>query len=304
MDLEIRHLQLVVAITEEKSVTKAAERLFLTQSALSHQLKEIENRLGTQLFLRLNKKMVLTDAGKLLLNSARSVLDKLVSTEREINRIAGGNQGSLKISTACYTCYHWLPPLLKDFNREYPEVEVDICVEATEKPIRALLEGKLDIAITSSLEQRHKDLEFHPLFEDEMVVVMHPKHNLANRSYIKPGDFLNQDVIIYGALEDNTAYKQIISPSGVKLGKVSSVKLTEAIVEMVKADLGIGILAKWAISSHIDSGRIKAVRLTRAGFTRQWFAVTLKTESIPAYIPEFIKQISKSAGPDRMRLAA
>ena len=109
MKLDIRHLKLIVAVTEEKSVTKAGERLHLTQSALSHQLRDIEERLGTPLFLRLNKRMIPTQAGERLLSSARHVLDELKHAEDEVAQMANHKRGALRISTECYTCYHWLP---------------------------------------------------------------------------------------------------------------------------------------------------------------------------------------------------
>src|ERR1044071_6985866 len=111
MKLDIRHLKLIVAITEEKSVTRAGSRLHLTQSALSHQLRDIEQRLGTALFLRVNKRMVLTQAGERLLHSARIVLRELADAEMDLAQIAGHRKGTLRLSTECYTCYHWLPPL-------------------------------------------------------------------------------------------------------------------------------------------------------------------------------------------------
>src|SRR5215471_2965936 len=108
VNLDIRHLKLIVAVTEEKSVTRAGERLHLTQSALSHQLRDIEERLGTQLFLRLNKKMLPTQAGERLLVTARRTLDDLKRAEEEIAQMASNKRGALRISTECYTCYHWL----------------------------------------------------------------------------------------------------------------------------------------------------------------------------------------------------
>src|SRR5262245_16152530 len=119
MILDTRHLKLIVAISEERSVTRAGERLYLTQSALSHQLRDIEERLGTPLFNRVNKRMILTPAGERLLQSARQVLNELRRAEDDIAQIAAGDHGSLRISTECYTCYHWLPGVLKDFNRKY-----------------------------------------------------------------------------------------------------------------------------------------------------------------------------------------
>src|SRR5215471_5991500 len=145
MNLDIRHLKLIVAVTEEKSVTRAGEVLHLTQSALSHQLREIEDKLGTPLFLRMNKKMILTPAGDRLLRTARQVLDEVKLAEDHISQIAANRLGTLRVSTECYTCYHWLPEVMKQFRRKFPGVEVKIEAQATHRPIQALLEGTLDL---------------------------------------------------------------------------------------------------------------------------------------------------------------
>src|SRR5215470_2774542 len=168
MDLDVRHLKLIVAVTEEKSVTRAGEVLHLTQSALSHQLREIEEKLGMPLFLRMNKKMILTQAGERLLRTARQVLDEMKRAEDHISQMATNRQGTLRISTECYTCYHWLPDVMKEFRGKFPGVEVKIDAEATHRPIQALLQGKLDLGIVSDV-RRDKQLQYRPLFEDEFV---------------------------------------------------------------------------------------------------------------------------------------
>ena len=136
VNLDIRHLKLIVAVTEEKSVTRAGEVLHLTQSALSHQLREIEEKLGTLLFRRMNKKMVLTPAGERLLQTARQVLDEMKRAEDHISQMAANRQGTLRISTECYTCYHWLPEVMKEFRRKFPGVEVKIDADATHRDVR------------------------------------------------------------------------------------------------------------------------------------------------------------------------
>ena len=141
--LEIRHLKLLMAVAEEGSVTEAGKRLHLTQSALSHQLRDAEEKLGTALFLRLGKKMVLTPAGEQLLVCARRVLGELSSAENQIEGLNGGARGVIRLSTECYTCYHWLPPLLKRFHSKYSKVQINIDANATAHPAAALLEGKL-----------------------------------------------------------------------------------------------------------------------------------------------------------------
>jgi LysR family transcriptional regulator for metE and metH len=296
MNLDIRHLKLIVAVTEEKSVTKAGETLHLTQSALSHQLREIEEKLGTPLFLRINKKMILTQAGEHLLSTARQVLDEMKRAEDHITQMTAGRKGTLRISTECHTCYHWLPDVMKEFRRKFPFVEVKIEAEATHRPIQALLGGKLDIGIVSDCRP-DKLLKYQPLFEDELVAVMAPEHPLVSRPYLRARDFADQDVILYVPPEESTLFEKILRPAGVTPARVSEVPLTEAIIEMVKAGLGISALASWAVEEQIAAGKIVARPLTSKGLHRQWQAATIKQDSAPAYLTEFISLLSWPAMP-------
>jgi LysR family transcriptional regulator, regulator for metE and metH len=294
--LDTRHLKLIVAVSEEKSVTRAGERLHLTQSALSHQLRDVEERLGTPLFNRVNKRMILTQAGERLLQSAHQVLDELKRAEDDIAQITAGDQGYLRISTECYTCYHWLPEMLKEFSRKFPKVEVKILAEATHRPIPALLNGKLDFAIVSNRERDNR-LVYKPLFHDEVVVIMAPQHPLATRAYITAQDFADQTVFSYTSPSDSTLYNKVLLPASVKPARFSEVQLTEAIIEMVKAGLGVSALARWAIGNQLASGKLVARPLTRKGFHRQWYAALLKNDFTPAYVSEFVDLLSKRSLP-------
>ena len=296
MSLDTRHLRLVVAIAEEQSVTRAGERLHLTQSALSHQLRDVEERLGTPLFHRINKRMALTPAGERLLRSARQVLDELRQVEDEIAQIAAGDRGVLRISTECYTCYHWLPEVLKGFGRKFPRVEVRIVLEATHRPLQPLLKGELEVAIVSSRE-RDKRLIYQPLFEDEMVVIMSPRHPLAARAFVSATDFADQHLLLYTQPSESTVYQEVLLPAGVKPARVSEVQLTEAVIEMVAAGLGLSVLARWAVAGPLRSGKLAARPLTRKGFRRQWCAALLKTSSTPAYISEFVSLLARRSLP-------
>jgi LysR family transcriptional regulator for metE and metH len=296
MNLEIRHLKLIVAVTEEKSVTRAGEVLHLTQSALSHQLREIEDKLGTPLFLRMNKRMILTQAGERLLQSARQVLDEMKRTEDHISQMVSNRRGTLRISTECYTCYHWLPDVMKEFRRKFPGVDVKIDAEATHQPVEALLHGKLDLGIVSSAS-RDKRLEYRALFEDEFLAVMAPDHPLVKRPYFAPGDFTDQNLILYVSPEESTLFEKVLRPSGITPARVSTVPLTEAIIEMVKAGLGISALALWAVKEQIAAGKIVGRPITRRGLHRIWQAVTIKQSAPPAYIDAFIGLLSRPTMP-------
>lgn len=298
--LEVRHCSLVEAIASTGSVTRAADRLHLTQSALSHQLRDIESRLGLQLFLRLGKRMVLTPPGERVLAAARRVLDEITRAEEDLRLMAHDGKGVLRLCTQCNTGYHWLPPLLQAFHRKFPGVDVQIMVNATERPIGALLEGQIDLAVVTS-EIDDKRLRAQPLFDDELVAVVAPTHPFAKRTFIEPDDFADEHLIIYTAdRSDSYTFSRILGPAGVEPARVSQLPLTEAILELVKAGLGVSVMARWAIEPSIKSGAVTAVRITRGGVFRSWTAVTLRERHEPKWQKEFITLLARQALPAKL----
>lgn len=294
MNLEVRHLRLIVAIAKEGSITKAGNHLYLTQSALSHQLRDAEEKLGVALFVRLNKRMVLTPAGERLLSSAQSVLEEMKRAEEDIRQIALNREGILRITTECYTCYHWLPSLLKIFNLEFPRIEVQIVVGATADPLQALLDGKIDLALVSEPPKNSK-LVYSPLFQDELLVVTSKDHPLAKRSFVRPEDFAHEHMLIYTTIEETSVFKKILGPAGITPRQVSRVQLTEALLEMIRAGVGIGVMAKWAIAPQLEAGTVRAIPLTKKGFRRRWVAAMLKNKSAPAYLLEFVRLLTNNS---------
>jgi LysR family transcriptional regulator for metE and metH len=290
MDLEIRHLKLVRAVTSAGSLTGAGSVLNLTQSALSHQLRDIESRLGTPLFLRVGKRMMLTPAGERLLRSADEVLANIERTEDAIRQLGGARKGVLRLTTECYTCYHWLPPLLKRYRRAHPLVEVRIDASATAEPLTHLLEGHLDMAIVSD-PVRDRRIVARPLFDDELVVIVAPDHPLASRPYVRPEDFADETLLTYCSKEENTVYQRILVPAGV-LPAVQQVQLTEALIELAKAGLGVAVLARWAVDPYLRAGVLRAIPLTRQGYRRTWSAATLKDMTRVPYIKGFVDLVA------------
>jgi LysR family transcriptional regulator for metE and metH len=133
-------------------------------------------------------------------------------------------------------------------------------------------------------------LSYKPIFKDELVAVVDPGHAFASRPFITAEDFASEHLITYNVpKEDLTVFQIVLGPAGVIPGQLSKVELTEAILEMVKAGLGITVMARWAVAPQVEAGTLKAVRLTRRGIQRTWWAATLRNESTPAYISDFVK---------------
>jgi LysR family transcriptional regulator for metE and metH len=292
MDLEIRHLKLVAAIAETGSVTSAGNRLHLTQSALSHQLKGAEEQLGVRLFDRKDRKMVLTPAGARLLQTANSVLAELDRAAKDIQGRDTRSSGSIRLSTQCYTVYHWLPLRLKLFQKRFPEVEFQLVVEATDNPFQALLEGELDLAIVCDTV-RNRRILYTPLFEDELFIIAAPEHRLAEKKFLVPEDLAGENLLIYPPKEECTVLKEILAPAGISPGRIQEVMLTEAIIEMVIAGLGIASLPGWAAAPQLASGSVIGIPLTAQGFHRTWSAAQLRDQAAPVYLKEFVRLLEE-----------
>ena len=292
------------AIAETGTVTAAAMRLHVTQSALSHQLRDIESRLDVRLFERMGRRMVLTAAGARVRESARAILRDLVSAELEIRRL-NGDGGTIRLCTQCNTGYHWLPPLLKQFHARYPSTDVQICVDATPRPLDALLAGEIDLAImTNPVNDRRVTVT--ELFRDELVAIVSTSHPWAAKQWIKPSAFAAEHLFIYSAdRSDSYVFRYVLGPAGVEPARVSEVPLTEAIVELVKAGLGVGVVARWAVDPAVRAGQLAAVRITKPGVTRAWTAVMRRTQhkrlADRPWMRDFIELLAAQGLPVRMQ---
>jgi len=303
MDLEVRHLKLVAAVAEVGSLTRAGDRLHLTQSALSHQLRDIESRLGAPLFLRVGKRLVLTPAGERLLASARDVLERLERAEHDIREMSRDRAGLLRITTECYTCYHWLPPLLLHYRRTFPRVEVRIDVNATGRPVDMLLAGKIDLAVVSS-PVADRRLATRAVFEDELVVVASRRHRFAQQTHVKLADMRDETLFVYPPKEESSVLQNTLVPGGAAPARVEEVLLTEAIIELVKAGLGVAVLARWAVQPVVDAGAVVARPLTARGLHREWRVAMPKDLARVDYVIEFATLLEQHAPTRRVGRSA
>ena len=299
MELEVRHLQLVAGIADAGSMTRAAERLHLTQSALSHQLRDIEGRVGTPFFTRLGRRMVLTAAGRRVLETARRVLGDLERAEADLRRIAGHGGGAIRVCTQCNTGYHWLAPLLAVFQRKHPKVEVHVAADATSNPVEALFDGRVDLAVLIDPRPDSR-LRLRPLFTDDMVAIVAKGNPLARRRWISPEDLAAQHLLLYTSVrEDSFIFRQVFMPAGLTPARVSFIMLTEAMIELARAGTGVGIIPRWSAQRAIAGGAVVPLAITRRGMRRQWSAATLAAQADPPYMHDFIDLLAERALPAR-----
>lgn len=291
--LDSRHLRMVAEIARSESVTRAADRMHVTQSAISHQLRELEGKLGTPVFVRAGRRMLLTPAGRLLLEASVPVLDTIDQVEARVAQLARHVVGELRLAAQCHTGYHWLPSLVTQLRAKYPTFDVRIAPEYTLNPLAALLDARIDMAIMNS-ESDDRRLRYHALFDDEHVVVVAPSHPMAHRPFIAPKDLADEQLFLYSrSVEESFTVTKVLRPAGVHVKRVTYLQLTEGILEMVKAGMGISVLPKWSIANAIAAGDVTALRINRAGVFRKWYAATL--DGIPAtpFMKDFIRLLIK-----------
>lgn len=249
--LEIRHLRSLLAIAETGKLAHAAERVHLTQSALSHQIRALEEHYGITLFQRTAHGLRFTPAGERLLELGRSVTAQVGTAERDLARLKSDQSGELRIVLECHTCFDWLMPVMNAFRQAWPEVEVDLVAGFHSEPWQLIKEGKADIVI-GGLPEGITGLAHAPLFEFEIMAVLPPDHALRSRKYLKPADFAQQTIITYPVPEERIdLIQRVLAPAGIVVERRTA-ELTIAIMQLVASRRGLAALPSWGIGSYLE----------------------------------------------------
>jgi DNA-binding transcriptional LysR family regulator len=170
-------------------------------------------------------------------------------------------------------------------------VEVQLVLEATNHPFEALLDGKLDLALVCD-QIRNRKIRYTPLFEDDVLIVVPPKHRLADKNFAAPEDFSTENVLLYPPKVESTLLRKILEPAGIQPRKIQEVLLTEVILEMVIGGLGIAALPRWAVGPQLASGALVGVPLQPPGYKWQWSVAQLRENHPPACVQEFINLLA------------
>ncbi|WP_284261336.1 LysR family transcriptional regulator [Roseicyclus amphidinii] len=289
MHLEFRHLRTIKAIHEEGGLARAADRLHITQSALSHQIKGLEDQAGLELFVRRSKPMKLSPAGMKLLRLAEEVLPRIAALEDEFDSLRKGRTGRLHIAIECHACFDWLLPVLEAFRVSWPDIDVDIRPGLQFEALPALLREEVDFVVSSDPENL-SGVDFTPLFDYEPVFVCAADHPLAAKPFIEAEDFADQALITYPVDRSRLdVFSQLLFAAGVEPKSIRQVELSAVILLLVASGRGVAVLPDWVVRDTGKHPSLVTRRLTETGITRRLYGATRADDTGKPFMAQMLR---------------
>ena len=292
--LELRHLKTLQALQQAGSVSRAATLLNLTQSALSHQLKLLEDHYGAALFERKSVPLAFTATGERLLRLAAQVLPEVAAAERDLSRLTTGDAGQLRICVECHTCFDWLMPAMDVFRPRWPQVELDIVSGFHADPVALLHQQRADLAIVSEADAE-AGIDYLPLFSFDIVALLANDHPLCGKSHLQAADFAGETLISYPVPDDMLdLMRQVLLPAGINPARRTS-ELTVAILQLVASRRGVAALPQWAVQQYLDREYVTARPIGSRGLVGKLYAACLPDVAQRAYVQEFVAIVREAA---------
>ncbi len=286
--LERIHLTIIRETERLGSLTAAAQALCLTQSALSHTIRKLEQQLGTPIWLREGRKLRLTQAGRYLLGEANRLLPQLDYAEVKLQQLALGERGTLRIGMECHPCYQWLLKVVSPFLRQWPDVDVDVKQKFQFGGIGALYGYEIDLLVTPDPLFK-AGLTFEPVFDYEQVLVLARTHRLASADFITPTDLQNEVLITYPvAIDRLDIYTQFLTPAGTSPKRHKTIETTDIMLQMVASGRGVAALPRWLVAEYAEKLALTAVRLGQKGIAKQIYLGRREDDVETQYLHSFI----------------
>ncbi|WP_110665876.1 LysR family transcriptional regulator [Salinicola halophilus] len=248
--MDTQSLQAFIAVADLKSFSLAGEQLHLTQPAISKRIATLESQTGAKLFDRINRRVGLTEAGRLLLPRARQILQLVEDSRRQLTNLSGEVRGSLTLATSHHVGLHRLPPVLKAFTQAYPEVDLNLRFLDSEQAYHGVLSGEIELAVVTLSPQPNPQVESIPVWVDRLRFVCAPEHPLAGRGPLELVDLVGHPAVLPGPL---TFTRDIVVDAFDRAGLAVDVALSTNYLETLKmmASIGLG----WSVlpESMIDA---------------------------------------------------
>ncbi|MBO9650516.1 MAG: LysR family transcriptional regulator [Variovorax sp.] len=286
--LERMHLAIVQEVEKQGSLTAAANVLCVTQSALSHSMKKLEQQLGTDIWLRERRSLRLTQAGQYLLAVANRVLPQLDLAEERLRQFAQGERGTLRIGMECHPCYQWLLKIVSPYLAAWPDVDVDVKQKFQFGGIGALFGYEIDLLVTPDPLFK-PGLKFEPVFDYEQVLVVARSHPLAGAGYVKPQQLTREVLVTYPVETDRLdIYNQFLMPAGVTPKRHKTIETTDIMLQMVASGRGVAALPRWLVEEYAERMDVVPVRLGPRGIAKHIYLGAREPETQIDYLKAFV----------------
>ena len=267
--IERDHLEILRQVAHDGTLTAAAKSMHLTQSALSHAIRKLEDQAGIALWHRRGRRLELTAAGRYLLSQAERLLPQFERIDERLHDYAAGEFGSLRIGMECHPCYRWLLRVIAPYLAAWPRVDLDVVQQFQFGGMAALFQRDIDILVTPD-PLHQPGAVFIPVFDYEQVLVVHKDHRLAERPYIVADDLLEETLFTYPVPTSRLdVYTHLLTTSGVQPKKHKTVESTDVLLQMVASQRGVSALPRWLVKEYEDVLPISAVRLGPSGISKQ-----------------------------------
>lgn len=287
--LERVHLSLLREVERRGSLTAAAKSLGLTQSALSHTVKRLEQQFGTPIWQKEGRGLRLTPAGSYLLALAQRLLPQLDYAEKVVDQFARGERGTLRIGMECHPCYRWLLQVVEPYLQAWRDVDLDVRQKFQFGGIGALFGHEIDMLVTPD-PLRRKGLHFEPVFDYEQVLVVSKRHPFAGRAYVTPAELEAETLITYPVeIERLDVYSQFLLPAGAVPKRHKVIETTDIMLQMVACERGVAALPGWLVAEYQATMDVVPVRLGRHGIAKQIFLGVRAGEESIDFIADFIR---------------
>ncbi len=289
MHIEFRHLRTIRAIHQAGGLARAADLLNITQSALSHQIKGLEDQAGVELFVRRSKPLKLSAAGHRLLRLAEKILPELEALEEEFSGLRDGSKGRMHIAIECHACFEWLFPVLERFRKTWMDVDVDIRPGLAFDALPALIKEEVDLVVSSDPEDL-PGVTFKPLFDYEPVFVASSQHPLAQRDWVEAEDFRDETLITYPVDRSRLdVFTELLTPAKVEPKAIRQVELTAVILLLVASNRGVAVLPDWVVREVKTSTDYITTRVTQGGLNKRLFAAIREEDADKPYVTQLIR---------------
>jgi DNA-binding transcriptional LysR family regulator len=298
--VDLRQLEMAIAVAENASFTRASQQLYVAQSAISRKIKMLEEELGEPIFKRVNKKIYVTPAGETLLRYARRIFLDMRNAKLEISEIAHLERGQLRLGAGMLACTYVIPPVLEKFKALHPRIDLEVITAPTDTLLSKLNDNLIELGVFT-LPIKHADLQVVPLITEEMVVVTSPKHPVLSQKHKMNAEELQDYPLILfpkGARTRNVL-EEFFHDVGITPRIVMEAENVALIKPLVKIDLGISIIPLRSVSEELQRGELHCLKIKNHRLIRQVGLVYHKSEYIPKMLSELIRLFKETQNESR-----